>query len=46
MNAWKIPLPSSNPPVKSPASFILRRLVWSAPGTSYSVKVPFDRKNE
>ena len=36
----------SNPPVKSPGSFILSRLVWTAPGTSYSVKVLPDRKNE
>jgi hypothetical protein len=46
-NPWKIPLPSgSNPPVKLAASFIESRLVWTVPGTSYSVKVPPDRKNE
>ena len=46
-NAWKIPLPSgSNPPVKSVTSFIESRLVWTVAGTSYSVKVPPDRKNE
>ena len=36
----------SNPPVRSPGSFIQSRLVWTAPGTSYSVKVPPDSKNE
>ena len=33
MKPWKIPLPSgSNPPVRSPSSFIPSRLVWIALG--------------
>src|SRR5215831_12523760 len=44
MNAWKTPLLSGKSPAKSPVSFIPSTSVLVAPGTSYSVKVPLDRK--
>ena len=45
-NPWKIPLPSVKPAGKVAGIVYLSRSVWTAPGTTYSVKVPPDRKNE